>query len=149
VGLAGVFVLGGCTGPAHPDPTPTTLAVHWLGPVTSVVDYPTFGLTLRPPRNRQPAVGWPRAYANCGATAAVCPDGFAPTIVLGDATSSTNNLLDATPVYLITYSGVPCIQRGFGFASSARPSPSPTVCMVFNVINANTGAFIESTEIPR
>jgi hypothetical protein len=106
------------------------------------VVYRNIGVTLRPPRDALHVVGWPAAYATCATGEAICPPGPGPSIVLADATSTGNNQLNDTPVYVLTFAEQGCAPAG------PAPSPSPVPCTLMNFVDATTGHFLYAISSP-
>jgi hypothetical protein len=141
-----VLALAGCAGqPVVADaPAPAGLApAHYSGPLRSPMTYAGLGIALRPPAVLTPPMNWEQAYvAACGHGEALCQPDQSPTIALADATLTNSSVRVANPVYVMTYTNVPCVPTGPVPPSwSTVPPVTPSLCLEISLIDATTGRF--------
>lgn len=125
------------------------------GPITTTILYQEAGVTLEPPRQQHAAVSPSVADKSCSTGDSVCPMGHTALINLAVAstalsgTMQTNGtitpLVARTLVYVMTWTGVPCVASG---GPMTRPgnaesrSPVTHICTVVSLVDAKSGAFL-------
>jgi hypothetical protein len=153
--IGALMMLSGCgVGHTGAQPTSATLPpARYVGAIAEPILYT--GVVLEPPATTQVGVSWTQAYANCLTGDAICDAGAGPTISLARATvsgvgealpdGSIDLLLNERLVYVLTWTGVPCLPVG---PAARRPVPTALPCTVLNFVDANTGAVVHSIQGP-
>jgi hypothetical protein len=120
------------------------------------------GVTLDiPPSSAATGVSWSGAYAtNCESSAAICPADQTATVFLAVATisnageeqkdGSLRPLLSGALVFVIQYTGEPCVRNGPIPLpdQTALATPTTQLCAVLNFVDAHTGKMVYTLEGP-
>jgi hypothetical protein len=152
--IGALMMLSGCgIGRAGAQPKPDLPPARYMGAITEPVLYT--GVVLEPPTTTQVGVSWTQAYANCLTGDAVCDARTGPTISLARATvsgvgealpdGSVDLLLNERLVYVLTWTGVPCLPVG---PPGRHPSPTAVPCTLLNFVDASTGDVVHSMQGP-
>ncbi len=150
-------VLSGCAASAVSSPESSLPAATYLGPITTKIEYENAGIVLDVPSSVDVGMSWSYAYARNCPGEAICHLDRSPTIVLAEATSpnptemqadgSSKPLMQDTLVYVIKWTGVPCVPVGPPMVDEPGGSP-PAIysCTTLNLIDAVSGTVLFSVE---
>jgi hypothetical protein len=156
VALAGLLAAGCADGPTSAAADASTVGPSYLGPIPTVVDYPRFGVTLRPPTTIKTGVSWWLAYADCKTDAGVCGPGDDATIALalatttGTGTARTDGtirpLVDNQLAFAIVFNDTSCHPSGGPEQPNTTTPPGGQRCTIVDLIDARNGEVLFSAE---
>lgn len=130
----------------------------YTGPIASDKNYVEPGIYLQPPQSSSsPSASYNDAFSDCTTGANICAPGYPISISLAVATDdqagqegasgSIIPVMNATLVYVVSQTGIPCIPVGPGGGGSSTTIPTYH-CTVLEFVDANSGKALYAVSSP-